>query len=264
MRGGDDAGAFYADVLRRLTWSGVDALVGGAFALSSYASVHRETKDLDLFIRQSDWGRVARAMESGGYVVELPYPHWLGKVWHGPHFVDVMYNSGNGLTPVDADWFTHARGAVVLGTPVKLCPPEETLWTKCFVQERERYDGADVAHLIRACGERLDWTRLLARFGDAWRVLLAHLVLYEFIYPADRDKVPTWVRDGLLRRAALEIGKGRSDDRRCRGSLLSRAQYLVDLREWGYADARRRAEGGGMSDEEIAIWTAAIRGEPPL
>ena len=46
---------------------------------------------------------------------------------------------------------------------------EETLWSKAFVMERERYDGADVAHLILAHGERLDWDtpvwRGLARIG---------------------------------------------------------------------------------------------------
>jgi hypothetical protein len=39
--------------------------------------------------------------------------------------------------------------------------------------ERERFDGADVAHIILAYGDRLDWRRLLERFGSTggswWR-----------------------------------------------------------------------------------------------
>ena len=58
---------------------------------------------------------------------------------------------------VDDLWFTHAAPGRVLGVPVLLCPPEEMIWSKAFIMERERYDGADVAHLILACGRELDW-----------------------------------------------------------------------------------------------------------
>ncbi len=57
------------------------------------------------------------------------------------------------------------------------------IWSKAFIMERERYDGADIAHLILACGRDLDWRRLLGRFGRRWRVLLSHLVLFGFVYP---------------------------------------------------------------------------------
>ena len=68
--------------------------------------------------------------------------------------------------------------------------------------ERERYDGADVAHLLRAHGDRLDWPRLLRRFGPHWRVLLSHLVLFGFIYPGERALVPAWVMDAAARAPA--------------------------------------------------------------
>jgi hypothetical protein len=58
---------------------------------------------------------------------------------------------------------------------------EETIWSKAFVMERERYDGADIAHLLRASAERLDWHRLLERFDAHWPVLLSHLILFGFI-----------------------------------------------------------------------------------
>ena len=40
---------------------------------------------------------------------------------------------------------------------VLVAPAEESLWCKAFVMERERFDGADVAHIILAYGDRLDW-----------------------------------------------------------------------------------------------------------
>jgi hypothetical protein len=52
-----------------------------------------------------------------------------------------------------------------LGWRVNVMAPEEMIWMKAFIQERERYDGADIAHLIRSCVEALDWRHLRARFG---------------------------------------------------------------------------------------------------
>ena len=103
---------------------------------------------------------------------------------------------------VDDQWFEHATEREVLGVRVLVAPPEESLWSKAFVMERERFDGADVAHIILAHGERLDWDRLIERFGEHWRVLLAHLVLFGFIYPSMRSKVPPAVLEELMERLA--------------------------------------------------------------
>jgi hypothetical protein len=48
-----------------------------------------------------------------------------------------------------------------------------------------------------------------------------------------------------------------NDERLCRGTLVSREQYLVDITEWGYNDARMKPRGP-MSATEIAHWTEAI------
>jgi hypothetical protein len=68
-------------------------------------------------------------------------------------------------TACAAKWFRHARSDQVLDVPVLIAPPEESIWSKAFIMERERYDGAEVAHLLRACAGRMDWQRLLQRFG---------------------------------------------------------------------------------------------------
>jgi hypothetical protein len=136
-------------------------------------------------------------------------------------------------------------------------PREELLWTKSFVMERERFDGADVAHLIRVCAADLDWRRLLGRFRENWEVLLGHLVFFGFIYPGQRDLVPREIMAELLRRLDRVRSTPPAADRVCRGTLISRAQYLVDLEEWAYVDPRE-APRGGMTEDEIALWTAAI------
>ena len=87
------------------------------------------------------------------------------------------------MAEVDEEWFTYASDGEILGVPVKLCPAEEMIWSKGYVQERERFDGADIAHLIRCRGEALDWGRLLRRFGDHWRVLFGHLITLRLHLP---------------------------------------------------------------------------------
>jgi hypothetical protein len=127
--------------------------------------------------------------------------------------------------------------------------------------ERERYDGADVAHLIQACGRDLDWGRLVARFGRRWRVLLSHLVLFGFIYPGERACIPDAVMATLVRRLDRERGRPGEAARVCDGTLLSRQQYLVDVSTRGYADGRL-APRGEMSAADISHWTAAISQSP--
>jgi hypothetical protein len=123
--------------------------------------------------------------------------------------------------------------------------------------ERERFDGADIAHVLRARGAQLDWARLLRRFGENWRVLLSHLILFGFVYPGERDAVPACVMHDLLARLERETGAPPPPGRLCQGTLLSREQYLPDLACWGYRDARRLPVGN-MTQAEIARWTAAI------
>jgi hypothetical protein len=251
-----DAIDFYCEALTALGRGGVPFLVGGAWAFHRYSDIARFTKDFDIFLRPSDLDRALDVLSSAGYRTEVPFPHWLAKAWCGDAFMDLIFNSGNGVVPVDDEWFEHAVSADVLGMTLKLSPVEEMIWSKSFVIERERCDAADVAHLIRHCAASIDWDRLVRRFAGRWRVLLSHLVLFGFIYPGERTRVPARVLTELSARLAEEAIAD-APGRICNGPVLSRAQYLIDIERWGYADGRLRPHGG-MSREDIARWTAAI------
>ena len=251
---------FYCRALTAMKESGVPFLLGGAFAFERYTGIERHTRDLDVYVRPANRDRLLQALSAAGWRTEITFEHWLGKAFCGDDYIDVIFNSGNALGEVDEGWFDHAVEAEVLGIPVKLCPPEEMIWHKAFVMERERYDGADIAHMLRARAEQLDWPRLLGRFGPHWRVLLSHLVLFGFIYPAERFRIPKWVIERLLRRLQTELSSPPPAERVCQGTLLSRAQYLPDVECWGYRDARQQPRGN-MTSEEIADWTAAVEEE---
>jgi hypothetical protein len=196
---------------------------------------------------------------SAGYETELVFSHWLAKIRSPEGFIDVIFSSGNGIATVDEEWFAHAIQGEVLSVPVKIAPAEETIWSKAFVMERERYDGADVSHLVLALGDRLDWQRLLDRFGPHWRVLLSHLILFGFIYPSARSRVPQPIMQELLRRVATESEAPDPEEPVCYGTLLSWSQYLGDVLGGTFRDARIRPFGN-MSAEEVARWTSADKG----
>ena len=247
--------AVYQRALDALSRAGVPSLVGGAYAFASYTGIVRHTKDFDLFLRRRDVDAALRALEEAGARGERTFPHWLAKAhFELGLFVDLIYSSGNGVAVVDDLWFEHAQDGEVLGRKVRLCPVEEILWSKAFVQERERYDGADVMHLLRARADRMDWDRMLRRFGENWRVLLSYLVLFGFVYPAERGRIPGEVLDVLLERLRSEDVAGPPDGI-CRGPLLSRLQYLTDLRRFGYHDPRP------VDPAELSGWTAAAERE---
>jgi hypothetical protein len=227
--------------------------------MAAYCRIRRFTKDLDVFVLPEQVPRVLGAFSRSGFRTEIPFPHWLAKAYGDEHaFIDVIYNSGNGVAPVDGEWFANAPAGQVLGLRVALCPPEETIWSKAFVMERERFDGADVAHLLLSCGRSIDWPRLVRRFGEHWRVLLSHLVLFGYVFPDEAGCVPADVMGVLLARLASEgLPSVDMGARTCRGTLLSREQYLPDLTR-GWHDARL-APSGAMSAEAVHRWTEAIR-----
>ena len=146
---GRDTNTFYRRTLHVLSDARVPFLVGGSHALLNYTGIVRETKDFDLFVQRSDLEAALEALAVAGYHTEITFPHWLAKAKQGNDVVDLVFSSGNGVCRVDGDWFAYAVEADVLGMPVKIAPVEELLWQKSFVMERERYDGADVAHIIR-------------------------------------------------------------------------------------------------------------------
>jgi hypothetical protein len=250
---------FYVTALGALQKAQVDFLVGGAWAYERYTGIARDTKDLDVFVRPTDQARALASLAAAGYRTELSFPHWLGKAFCGDNVLDVIFSSGNGVAAVDDLWFEHAIDAELLQMPVRLNPVEEMIWSKSFIMERERFDGADVAHLIRAQGHRLDWDRLLRRFGRHWRVLLSHLVLFGFVYPGHRAIVPARVMDALIGRLELERQPASSARLLCQGTLLSREQYLPDISEHGYEDARL-VPRGALTADQVRLWTAAING----
>jgi hypothetical protein len=247
---------FYRYALEVLQAADVPVLVGGAYAFAHYTGIARHTKDLDLFLREADVDAALIAFAATGYRAELVYDHWLAKVYSNGYFVDLIFNLGNGVGPVDDQWLESAEDAELFGVPARFVGPDDMIWSKVFVMDRGRYDGADIAHLLRSYGDRLDWRRLLSRFDRHWRVLLSHLVMFGFVYPAERGRIPDWVMRDLTGRLQREY-QSAAGNRLCQGPLLSPTEYQIDVEEWGYRDPRLPPDGD-LTPEQIEQWTEGV------
>ena len=251
---------FYRDAMEVLNRAKVPFLVGGAFAFIHQAGIDKSTKDLDIFARPSDVQRLLEACATAGYETELVFSHWLAKIRSPEGFIDVIFSSGNGLCTVDDGWFQHAVPAEILGVKVHIVPAEEMLWSKAFVMERNRYDGGDIAHLLQTRASAMDWARLLSRFNAHWRVLFSHVILFGFVYPAQRLRIPDWFMHEMVRRLELEMQSLPPDRRVCQGTLLSWSQYLVHLDRGEYEDARHLPRGK-LTCEETQHMTDVLQQE---
>ncbi len=229
--------AWYHDALRLLQRAHIDFLIGGAYALWKYTGMRRPTKDLDIFLRPSDLTAALRALAEGGFKTEITATHWLGKAFHKDYLVDFIVGMANGVGQINDSWFRSAVKVRAFGLTLQYVGPEDMIWSKAFVMARDRFDGADIAHLIHAQGKTLNWDALVSRFKGHEPVLLSHLILFRYIYPDAQKIIP----EEVLRRlgAAAENARHvRAPARLCRGTLFSRDQYAIDVGSRGYRDAR--------------------------
>ena len=229
------AEAFYADVLHRLKGLEFPFLLGGGYAVSVYSGLPRQTKDLDVFTTAGAFPRILAALQQS-YEVMIEDERWIAKVLSGDYFVDVIFGSANGAVPVTAQWFDHAIEGEVLGIKVPVLNPTELIWSKIFIRDRKRFDGADVINLIFTQHERVDWARLLAHMDAHWEVLLAQLLEFRWAYPSERDRVPRWLIDELLQRLKRQLELPLPECRVCRGRIFSRPDYQHAVDDWGFAD----------------------------
>ncbi|WEX77511.1 nucleotidyltransferase family protein [Sinorhizobium numidicum] len=248
----EEAEAFVAEAIAELVRSKIPFLIAGTFAVSAYTGISRPTKDLDVFCKAGDCARILQHFKSLGYAVEIEDDRWLGKVFKGRFFFDVIFASPNGTMLVTDAWFTHAVPVELNACPVSIVSPTELVWSKSFIQFRDRYDGADVAHVILKAHDRIDWTRLLEYMEAHWEVLLIHLLNFRWIYPSERNKVPLWLMDELLSRLAAQRDLPLPQTKICRGRMYSHIDYEIDVKEWGFGDVGGDGEMRDGIEEQVS------------
>lgn len=250
---------FYQKVLEVLRHQGVRFMVGGSHAASFHTGREPHTKDLDVFLPPSQVQPALDALAWAGFETERPYPFWIAKAHQGEDFVDLISRAASGLWEVEDGWLERAHRVELWNEACLVCAVEELVWTKAALMDRNRYDGNDILHLLQAQAHELDWERLRQLAGPDWRLLLAHLTLFGYVYP----DLMTLVPKPLLAELALHLLSDRpgpeSDEKPvCRGTLISNSQYQMDVEQLGYCDARLRP-WGRLEPEELAPWVDAVK-----
>jgi len=234
----------FSEVLNVLEGKRVPFAVSGAFALRQHTGICRFTKDLDLFLTAESAPAALTNLREHGFECEVPDPVWLAKAHRDGYFVDLITGMSNGVIRVDAAWIERASPAVIMGVRTRVLAPEELIASKLFVVRRERFDGADIAHVIYGSQGKLQWNRVLQLAGEHWEILLWHLILYHYVYPAQAHYIPQALWQDLLARLNREVRSPESRAR-FRGSLVDDNMFAIDVQEWKLDDllsaSRRRA-----------------------
>ena len=228
------AHAFYREALQLLIADGTPFLLGGGQALQQYTGIIRDMKDLDVFCKAGDFPRLLKLFADNGFLTESTDARWLGKVFKDEHYIDFIFNTANNICRVDDSWFEQALEGEMYGLKVRFIGPEILFWCKSYVQNRERYDGADLNHMILRYGDRMDWQRVWVRLEPHWQLLLGTFINFQFVYPAERDMVPRWLFDELMGRARQQYDLPAPVEKVCRGPLVDNTQYSTDVKEWDY------------------------------
>ncbi len=231
-----EAEKFYKKLIQILKTFKHPFLIGGTYAVKFYTGIDRPTKDIDIFCKAGDYPKILKKFQDQGYQVVLKDDRWLAKVYSGTYFADIIFGSIPSMWPITNGWIEAAPIGKILGEEVHITPPEELIVSKAYRMGRRNFDGADVTHIILKCNKDMDWKRLLSHMEPYWEILLIHLLLFRFTYPADRNAIPRWLMDELISRVQNQLDIPSPEDKVCRGSILSHKQYEIAYTDWGYKD----------------------------
>ena len=217
--------------------------VAGAFALQAHTGICRDTKDLDLFLTSKNAAAALQHLRREGFHCEVCDAVWLFKVHRNHFFVDLITGMSNAAISVEDSWIERAKPAVIHGVPTRILAAEELLVSKLFVTRRERFDGADIAHILYATRGNLAWERVFSLAGEHWELLFWALIFFRYAYPAQTHFVPREVWRELTERFQNAV-LHHDASAKFRGSLIDDRMFAIDVREWGlenlYLDLRNR------------------------
>jgi len=246
-----EAAELYHEVLQAMNEHGLPYAVAGAFALQKYTGISRITKDLDIFMKAEDIPAALENLAQLGFRCETPDPVWLSKAHRGEYFVDLISGMSNAVIVVDDSWMQRTLPAVVAGVPSRIISVEDLLASKLFVVRRERFDGADIAHIIYRTQGRLNWDRVLDLAGEHWEMVLWALMLFRYVYPAQTHYVPPSLWQDLLSRYMHAI-QHPNPEARFRGSLVDDNMFSIDMKDWGLPDVEREYRERALQKQRSA------------
>jgi hypothetical protein len=217
----------YRRVLVMARERGIPFAIGGGTATMVYAGRPRQSKDLDLFVTRENRERMIQVTSDCGLrdlYDEQPYDRaWIYRAHDGTNIVDIIWAMANQRAPVDRTWLENGPEMTMEDLGLRLVPPEEILWAKLYILQRDRCDWPDALNILYVLGPELDWDRLLTRLGPDAPLLAGLLSVFAWLCPARARELPA----SLWRE--LKMGSGVPNPYLASGE--SRAD-LLDSRWW--------------------------------
>jgi hypothetical protein len=215
--------------------SGVDALerakipfvLHGALALAAYTGRWRNTKDVDVMVRDRDHSRAVEAIRGAGfadYFEREGYDRsWIFRGYKEAGIFDVIWALPNHRVEIDEPWFARARPLRLRDRDLMVAPPEEVMRVKLYVLQRGRCDWPDVINILAATIDQIDWEWFIARMGRDVSLLHGLLAVFNWLSPERARRLPQWVRAKF---ALAENPENDSD------AAEARRVPLIESRPW--------------------------------
>jgi hypothetical protein len=191
---------------------------------------------MDLYTLPQHRDTMVRLIEGLGLTdVNDRWPYgtdWTYRASTGDTIVEVIWKMKNDRAVVDEPWLSRALEVKGRGLTLPVAPPEEMMWAKFYVMNRERCDWPDILNYMYFCGDELDWDHLLKRLGPDSLLLAGVLCVFAWLSP-DRAKLlpeSLWPRVGLAHPDSTQSGV----DTRLRARMLNRKLqwYGIQERTW--------------------------------
>lgn len=187
----------YECVLDRAIHDKVPFALGGGLAVGVYTGQGRHTKDLDLYILPEHREWAIGVMGQCGledYFDTKPYNReWIYRASSGEVIVDSIWAMANKRADVDHGWLDRGPMIRMFNQEFRVIPPEELIWSKLYVMQRDRCDWPDILNLISATGASLDWNHLMCRVAEDLPLIKGVLSVFSWVSPEKARTVPGWV-----------------------------------------------------------------------
>jgi hypothetical protein len=193
--------AVYKCVLDHALAANIPFALGGGLAVGLYTGTPRNTKDLDIYMRPKDRSRMIKILSRCGlddYFDKKPYDQrWIYRGNRDDVIVDIIWSMANQRAQVDESWLRRGPVIRMFDREFRAIPPEELIWSKLYVLQRDRCDWPDVLNLICATGAYLDWQHLFDRVAEDRPLLKGVLSIFSWVAPQRALLIPRRVWDSL-------------------------------------------------------------------
>jgi len=196
--GGHDAlRAVFGEAVRAFELADVPYVLIGGLA-SAALGRPRCSSDVDLLVMPQTAPHALEVLEKVGFTTERTNPAWLYKAFRDDILVDLLFKT-KGDIYLDREMLRRAPVHNVLGTDVKVMPPEDMIVIKALAHDEETpRHWHDALALVRR--PDLDWDYLLMRADQGPRRVLALLA-----YATSCDlRVPSLALRKLANRVLFE------------------------------------------------------------